>query len=527
MRKSAWFGFKFILGWMMVMGPEAMAVMTITPQNWTLPDPSPVPYVFGDKTFYYLIKKDAPLANGAFLDPTISSDGNGIDLGKNAGYSKSRSSSGESTVFNKGLADTERFKNAIGVRISTTSPIPIGSVITIQIPGVNPPQGSGPRYIPIAGSDQGVCNDQLCFAKDMYGRVLVQNDQTASGAPYYAASISGQNFTVYFYPNDVCADVSYSTTSLDFCSSGEPTDPGTGAKSLSLIFVIQTVSSNQAISLPSGSPIETSRPVKFSFQSTASTFTCPDLSAVTIKPDDGRVYIDASQFSLTSNAGMADGLKFITVFKRASLNTAPDLSSSFLTANTGVSTSYGNYKNAMYFATGFENSIASNTINYYLGFLIQDAAGIYTPPIARVGTTPTFPPTSLAQQGCTGLGPIATSSVYGFLSSDAKCFIATAAFQSTEAPPVQMLREFRDRVLLTSTPGQAFVSWYYSWSPDAAGWLDDHAWARVPVLLGLSKLEMIAWLCLHPGILVLLGFSGFGLIGLWLIFNRRGNLHVT
>jgi hypothetical protein len=246
-----------------------------------------------------------------------------------------------------------------------------------------------------------------------------------------------------------------------------------------------------------------------------------------MKPDDGRVYIDASQFSLTSNTGMADGLKFITVFKKASLNAAPDLSSSFLTANTGVSTSYGNYKNAMYFATGFENSTASNAINYYLGFLIQDAAGIYTPPVPRIGTTPTFPPTSLVQQGCTGFGPIATANVYGFLPSDTKCFVATAAFQSTEAPPVQMLREFRDRVLLTSTPGRAFVSWYYSWSPDAAGWLDDHAWARVPVLLGLSKLEMIAWLCLHPGLLVLLGFSGFGLIGLWFVFNRRGKLHVT
>jgi hypothetical protein len=155
----------------------------------------------------------------------------------------------------------------------------------------------------------------------------------------------------------------------------------------------------------------------------------------------------------------------------------------------------------MFFASGFQNSVSGQTpIKYYLGFMIQDAAGIYTRPSPNPVSSPLFPPTigTPANQACTGFGPIYTSNVYGFLPSNTKCFVATAAFQSADAEPVRMLREFRDRVLLSFRPGQAFVSWYYSWSPGAADWLEEHPLIRVPVLLGLFELEMVAWFCLHP-----------------------------
>ena len=41
------------------------------------------------------------------------------------------------------------------------------------------------------------------------------------------------------------------------------------------------------------------------------------------------------------------------------------------------------------------------------------------------------------------------------------CFIATAAFGSRQERNVRVLREFRDRRLLTSKTGRAFVRWYY------------------------------------------------------------------
>jgi hypothetical protein len=54
------------------------------------------------------------------------------------------------------------------------------------------------------------------------------------------------------------------------------------------------------------------------------------------------------------------------------------------------------------------------------------------------------------------------------------CFVATAAYGSPLAPSVLVLREFRDRFLVTNAPGRAFVRWYYTNSPAAARYLVEH-----------------------------------------------------
>jgi len=48
------------------------------------------------------------------------------------------------------------------------------------------------------------------------------------------------------------------------------------------------------------------------------------------------------------------------------------------------------------------------------------------------------------------------------------CFIATAAFGTSQAPEIATLRRFRDEVLLRSFPGQWFVSAYQAVSPGLA-----------------------------------------------------------
>ena len=68
------------------------------------------------------------------------------------------------------------------------------------------------------------------------------------------------------------------------------------------------------------------------------------------------------------------------------------------------------------------------------------------------------------------------------------CFIATAAFGSPLAGQVEILRQFRDRYLLTNAPGQKFVTWYYRNGPVAANFIKDKPLAKMAVQLALYPL---------------------------------------
>ena len=80
------------------------------------------------------------------------------------------------------------------------------------------------------------------------------------------------------------------------------------------------------------------------------------------------------------------------------------------------------------------------------------------------------------------------------------CFIATAAYGSYLHPYVQILRTFRDRLLLPTTLGRRFVETYYSISPPAAKWISERAWAKGVTQALLLPVISLAWLTVEtPG----------------------------
>ena len=64
------------------------------------------------------------------------------------------------------------------------------------------------------------------------------------------------------------------------------------------------------------------------------------------------------------------------------------------------------------------------------------------------------------------------------------CFIATAAYGSDTARELDILREFRDEVLLPNSLGAKFVSLYYKTSPPIADFISQHEVLRTVVRVG-------------------------------------------
>jgi len=75
------------------------------------------------------------------------------------------------------------------------------------------------------------------------------------------------------------------------------------------------------------------------------------------------------------------------------------------------------------------------------------------------------------------------------------CFIATAAYGTDTAKEIDILREFRDTVLLPNSLGARFVSFYYRTSPPVADFISQHEVLRTAVRLGFIDpiVKILTW----------------------------------
>ena len=104
------------------------------------------------------------------------------------------------------------------------------------------------------------------------------------------------------------------------------------------------------------------------------------------------------------------------------------------------------------------------------------------------------------------------------------CFIATAAFGSNMTGQVQLLRLFRDRLLLPRSWGRSFVHWYYSWSPGAAAWLRGRPLMRKLTRAALILPIAFAWLSLRIGMLAALLLLLLCIAGVYQSLNLSSRL---
>jgi hypothetical protein len=111
-------------------------------------------------------------------------------------------------------------------------------------------------------------------------------------------------------------------------------------------------------------------------------------------------------------------------------------------------------------------------------------------------------------------------------SNSTNCFIATAAYGTPMAEEVQVLREFRDKYLLTNQLGQALVDFYYRVSPTIAEFITKHPSLKPIVRVGLMPVVAMSTVVVHTnttekiakvGLLVLIAVS----IVVWAM-ERRG-----
>ncbi len=206
---------------------------------------------------------------------------------------------------------------------------------------------------------------------------------------------------------------------------------------------------------------------------------------------------------VTDNGGASAVSNALTITATAPANQPPAVSSITATSATGTSSLALTFTVAASDPDGsivqyewdfdgngtYDATTATNPVSY-----TYTNTGTYT---ARVRVTDNQGATAMGETNITVTRPSSESPSTNTSSQSGGggCFIATAAYGSYLDPHVMVLREFRDKYLLTNTIGRIFVKLYYKTSPPIAEFISKHEMLRTiirilltPAVLGIKNI---------------------------------------
>lgn len=265
------------------------------------------------------------------------------------------------------------------------------------------------------------------------------SDPTAASCrSLYSCYTANTNLRLKVRLQDICSKVGAGTT---FCSTSTTVlDPASQSPKVVsrdfyvIFFKTTNIDSSSFTTLDSGS-------FRIQFSAEPPSITCDNSSPEKYYfPGDTEIIFSTKSVAASDSSGVALQKYLLLLRNGAAPSSLP----------TGFSDSLLNRFDATLTevrVTGLTNT-TDGTDNAYQGALyIVNQAGL-------IGEEPT---------SCALTGPIQSQTITGVLESG-RCFIATAAFQGLSLKPVQVLRRFRDRVLLRLPLGADIVGTYYHWS---------------------------------------------------------------
>ncbi|MGE0615001.1 MAG: CFI-box-CTERM domain-containing protein [Bacteriovoracia bacterium] len=406
-----------------------------------------------------------------------------------------------------GAGNTNR-EQLVVFEITSASSLGPSSVIGVRVLAEN---NTDKLWVPIAAAGVSPsATPENCTSTTCSGEV-------GAGLYYYSAryATSGTTVRIALYPRDICRlAVGSSTTSSTYvhakgctAAGGEVDNPAGNSPAITTLTVdfVAGAPDAQGFVDMAGSP-DSKNTVSLIFSSTPPTLQCNSPGEFYFPGDSS---IQVNPLAVAGSPGVSGGPGAGGIFIVAKEGSTPDMTAGGY-VNNGIYAAVASNQGTT--LPGFTNTTTSSDHPYFMNIAARDDAGI----IGAFNTD-----TSAA--GC-AFTQVRTSAVQGFMSQNA-CFIATAAFRELRSAPVDLLREFRDRILLRHRPGRAFVRWYYDHSPRLATWLVDHPKFRFPVMLMLVPFEVMAWLVLNPLVLwagIALMFAVFMASLVGMARGRRG-----